>query len=103
MAVTGPLMTRHRILKALIDTDRGTAVTPTVVGLAFDAKYESTAEFIPRKPGSASGGHILGMHGAQTGKMSFTLELRGTGAATAGASKPSGRALQKATSSTLKT
>jgi hypothetical protein len=80
MPVTGPMVTRRRIVQVKLETDRGTAVTPDLPILAFDPRIEARAPFIGRRPADgASGGQTQGLLGERVGTVSLRVELRGNG------------------------
>ncbi|MFH1370350.1 MAG: hypothetical protein ABII09_03575 [Planctomycetota bacterium] len=82
MAFTGtPTLRRLRVIKAIIETNRGEFVAPTQAGHVYDLKMESNSEYIDRKGTGLYRGHqFQGAQGEATGKVTFRTELKGDGA-----------------------
>jgi hypothetical protein len=81
MALSAPLLTRKRVLQTKIESAKGTKVTGDQALLVFDMDINPTAPYEERKGTGLYRGHsIPGSHGERSGSLSFSTELRGTGA-----------------------
>jgi hypothetical protein len=79
MTVTGPLITRRRLVLVGLETDRGTGVTPDVGLLPFEPKITPALDYLQSKPALGSGGAYAGEQGIRVGKFTCRAEVRGNG------------------------
>lgn len=81
MALSAPLLTRKRVIKVILEAEKGTKIAATAAVLVFDLDIKPTAPFEERKGSGLYRGHsVAGIHGERSGSCSFGAELRGTGA-----------------------
>lgn len=73
---------RKRVIKVILEAEKGTKLAATQAILVYDLEINPTAEFIKRMgSGLYRGNTVPGTLGANSGVCSFSVELRGTDAA----------------------
>ena len=81
MALSAPLLTRKRVIKVILEAEKGSKLAGTQAIWVEDLEIKSTAPFIDRRgTGLYRGNEEPGVIGELSGSCSFKVELRGTGA-----------------------
>jgi len=81
MTLSAPLLSKKRVIKVVLETEKGTKVAGTQALFVDELSINPTAPFIERKGTGLYRGHeAAGVIGERSGKCSFTAEVRGTGA-----------------------
>ncbi len=81
MALSAPLLTKKKVIKVILEAEKGTKLAGTQALLVFDLDIKPTAPFEERKGSGLYRGHAnTGILGERSGSCSFKAELRGTGA-----------------------
>ena len=80
MAYAGGLLTRKRVIKATIETNKGEKVAGTTAGFVYDLEIDTDTAFEPRKGSGRYRGHTeAGIIEGKAGVCSFKAEIRGNG------------------------
>jgi hypothetical protein len=80
MALSAPLLWKKRVIKVKLEANMGTKVSTDQAILVSNLKINPTAPFIERGGTGLYRGHdVKGVIGAQSGKCTFSVEMRGTG------------------------
>ena len=73
---------RKRVIKVILEAEKGTKLAATQAILVYDLEINPTAEFIKRMgSGLYRGNTVAGVLGANSGVCSFAVELRSAGSA----------------------
>lgn len=79
MAIT-PTLSRLRVMKVVIEVDKGDFLAPTQAGHVYDLECDSVSEYQSREgTGLYLGPEFAGNQGEALGKSSFKTELKGNG------------------------
>jgi len=81
MAIGDLMLRKKRVAKIILEETKGTKIAGTTAILTENLEINPTGAFIERKADGLYRGHSApGTIGAMTGRCSFNVELRGTGA-----------------------
>lgn len=82
MALSAPLLTRKKVIKVTLESEKGTKVAGTSAIMVFDLAINPTAPYEERKGSGLYRGHKeTGVLGERSGTCNFSVELRADSAA----------------------
>jgi len=80
MAYLGGLLTRKRVIKVALESEKGTKEAGTIAGFVYDLEIDTDAAYAERKGTGRYRGHTeTGIIEATAGVCSFRAEIRGNG------------------------